>query len=183
MKGPQIKRVESNKSKGKTYSALLRKYKEAIENGYYGEAELIVYAFLEDRLRSFIYYSDLLDNLNSNKTNENAQSIYGGELDIKNISSKISLIRKALNTCDMKVETMSSFEKDLRKRYKASVNRRELKRNLKRIEKWCGYRNEIVHASFNKDLDALRQGYKQHVEEGMELARYVDGQVKSLKKA
>lgn len=54
MKEPLIKRVDDNTSKGKTYSALLRKYKEAMENGFYGEAELVVYAFLEDRLRPFL---------------------------------------------------------------------------------------------------------------------------------
>lgn len=38
MKKPLIKRVDDNKSKGKTYSALIRKYNEAIESGFYGEA-------------------------------------------------------------------------------------------------------------------------------------------------
>ena len=83
---PLIKRVENNKNKGKTYSELIRKYNDAISNEFYGEAELIVYAFLEDRLRSFIYYSDLIDSFNSNRINENAEGIYGKDLDIKDIS-------------------------------------------------------------------------------------------------
>ena len=99
MKKPLIKRVDDNKSKGKTYSALIRKYNEAIESGFYGEAELVVYAFLEDRLRSFIYYSDLLDNINSNKLNEKAAIINGGvlDMDIKNISRKIQIIQRIFN--------------------------------------------------------------------------------------
>ena len=71
----------------------------------------------------------------------------------------------------------------LKKRYAASIKTGEFKRNLNRIEKWCKYRNEIVHALFNKDLVDLHKGYKQHVQSGMELARYVDNQVKALKKA
>lgn len=52
MKEPLIKRAVTNQSKGKTYTKLLGKYKAAMENGYYGEAELTVYAYMEDRLRA-----------------------------------------------------------------------------------------------------------------------------------
>lgn len=180
---PLIKRADDNKSKGRTYSVLLGKYKEAMDKGFYGEAELVVYAFLEDRLRSFIYYSDLLDSFNSNKINENAEIINGGELDIKNISGKIRLIRKALNSCSLKTDEMSPFEKSLKKRYTAVLKVSELKKALNRIDKWCKYRNEIVHALFNKDLSDLREGYENHVRDGMQLARYVDAQVQRLKDA
>lgn len=183
MKKPLIKRVENNKSKGKTFSTLLRKYNEAIETGYYGEAELIVYAFLEDRLRSFIYYSDRIDNFNSNKINENAEEIYGKDLDIKDISCKIGLIRKVLSLCTLKTGEMNHFEISLKKRYKASIKVAEMKNALNQIEKWCKYRNEIIHAMFNKDLEDLRRGYEQHVKDGMKLARYIDSQVQLLKNA
>ena len=180
---PLIKRVENNKNKGKTYAELIRKYNDAISNEFYGEAELIVYAFLEDRLRSFIYYSDLIDSFNSNKINENAEGIYGKDLDIKDISCKIGLIRKALRLCTLKASEMKHFEISLKKRYRASIKIVEMKTALNQIEKWCKYRNEIVHAMFNKDLDDLRRGYEQHVKDGMKLARYIDSQVQSLKNA
>lgn len=183
MKKPLIKRVDDNSSKGKTYSALIFKYKEAIESGYYGEAELIVYALLEDRLRSFIYYSNLLDHWNSNKINNNAEIICGGSFDIKNISSKITVIGKALKVCSKKNEVLNPFEKDLKKSYTAVFKVGELKKKLDKIGKWIKFRNEVIHAMFNKDLEDLRQSYKCHVEEGMTLARYIDGQVKNLKKA
>ena len=51
MDKPKIERVKNGKNKGKTYSELISKYNDAIKNGFYGEAELIVYAYLEDRLR------------------------------------------------------------------------------------------------------------------------------------
>ena len=183
MKKPLIKRVENNKNKGKTYSELIRKYNEAISNEFYGEAELIVYAFLEDRLRSFIYDSDFTEGFNSNKINENAEEVYGKDLDIKDISCKIGLIRKALNVCTKKTAELNGFEMSLKKRYRVSIKVAELKSVLKQIEKWCKYRNEIVHAMFNKDLDDLRRGYEHHVKDGMKLARYIDSQVQSLKNA
>ena len=183
MNKPLIRRAKDNKSKGKTYAVLIRRYNEAIEKGFYGEAELLVYALLEDRLRSFIYYSDLLDNYNNSKINENAETINGGPLDIKDISRKICIIKRAIASSTKKASEMKAFEKSLRKRYAASIKIGELKKNLNHIEKWCKYRNEIVHALFNKDLVDLHKGYKQHVQSGMELARYVDNQVKALKKA
>ena len=54
---------------------------------------------------------------------------------------------------------------------------------MNKIEKWSSYRNEIVHAMFNKDLEALRAGYKEHVEEGYHLGGYVDSQIQAQKRA
>ena len=65
----------------------------------------------------------------------------------------------------------------------SSIKIAEMKTALNQIEKWCKYRNEIVHAMFNKDLGDLRWGYEQHVKDGMKLARYIDSQVQSLKNA
>lgn len=62
---PKIKPVENNQSKGKTYANLMANYKNAMEQEFYGEAELIVYAFIEDRLKAFLYYSDALNARNS----------------------------------------------------------------------------------------------------------------------
>ena len=59
------------------YQRVLRKnkivYNDAMNNGFYGEAELIVYAFLEDRLRAFLYYCDTINTKNSNNINEIAE--------------------------------------------------------------------------------------------------------------
>ena len=183
MSNPAVKCAETNKSKGATYSALIGKYNIAMKEGYYGEAELIVYAFLEDRLRSFIYYSDLIDTFRSNNLNENGVAAFGCEANIKNISSKISAIRSAFKIMNKPVSEQTDFEKHLCRAYHYSIDRREFKSKLNKIEKWCNYRNEIVHAMFNKDIDALREGFSEHVENGFSLARYVDEQVKHLKNA
>lgn len=179
---PRIKPVSSNASKNKTYASLIKKYNDAMSSEYYGEAELIVYEFLEDRLRSFIYYSDLIDTWNGKKINENAIALYGGEASINNISTKVEVIIAALNICTKNDSEQSDFEKSLIMAYNYSINHREFVVALKKIIKWCNYRNEIVHAMFNKDIIALREGYAEHVKEGFELARYVDKQVQELKK-
>ena len=183
MDNPKIKRVDSGKNKSKTYAELITKYNSALENGFYGEAELIVYAFLEDRLRAFIYYSNLINSFNSNSINENAEALYGESLDIKNISNKIKLIRKAIRVSKLDAQTMNSLEKDLKKCYQTSIKAGTFNKKLDKIDKWCGYRNEIIHALFNKDLNDLRSHYKEHVKKGFEFARYVDEQVRAIKNA
>ena len=47
MSKPLIKPVTDNKDKKNTYSIYIDMYNSSMENGYYGEAELIVYAFIE----------------------------------------------------------------------------------------------------------------------------------------
>ena len=180
MKEPKIKRANNNRSKGKTYAALMHNYKVAIENGYYGEAELIAYAFIEDRLRSFLYYSGMLDTYNSVHINDCGIIIYGKDECVKNISAKINVIKKAFNSCGNS-SLKNDFTKELRRNYRASLNIPEFRKKLNEIDKWCEYRNEIVHGMFNKDLEALRSGYQSHVEEGYKLGRYIDQQVQHLK--
>ena len=57
-----IKAVTNNVSKQFTYKKLLGRYKLAIKSEFYFEAMIIVYAMLEDRLRSMLYYTGVLAN-------------------------------------------------------------------------------------------------------------------------
>ncbi len=44
------------------------------------------------------------------------------------------------------------------------------------------YRNEVIHGLLNKNVDSLQSGLSEKCAEGMKYARYLDGQIKSLKK-
>ena len=181
MAEPKIKRAESGKSKGKTFTNLLGTYRKAMREGFYGEAELILYAFMEDRLKSFIDYSEGMEapKLN-NITSEKVRSLFPSIENVKDISSKCKLIRKMLNLAD-KDPYDTEYSRELSNLYSKYIDVKEFKAVLKGIDKWCGYRNEHVHAMFNKDLEDLRANYKAHVEDGYELARYIDNQVKRIK--
>ena len=48
--------MNDNADKATTYRELMSKYKNAVKSECYFEAMLITYAFLEDRLRSYLYY-------------------------------------------------------------------------------------------------------------------------------
>ena len=101
----EIAPVSNNKDKFLTYTELTRKYNIAMENDFYFEAMFIVYAMMEDRLRSYLYYLGCLRSKESYKfDNSNVESIIEtlaqkhlpkkkrDSLDIKNISGKRNVI-------------------------------------------------------------------------------------------
>lgn len=182
MKQPRIKQVKDNRSKGKTYSMLIAKYNEAMKNEYYGEAELIVYAFIEDRLKSFIYHCDLIDRRNSRNLNNKTIELFGEDKKIDNLSVKIDIIFKMIKFCQDGNYKNNECVNYVRNMFLHYIDNRELKRILNDIKKWSGYRNEVVHALFNKDINDLRISFGEHVTQGYELARKLDKMVSAVKK-
>lgn len=176
-----IKRAKSNKAKMQTYAELLGKYKESIDNGYYGEAELIVYAYLEDRFKSFLYYIEAIDSKNDRSINSNMQRLFGSEQIIDNITAKMEVIETSIKKCG-KLKGEDEYAAFLDKVYKYAFNKSEFKSSLKAIRNWCKYRNELIHGLFNKDLEDLHSGYRAHVEDGYQLARQLDNYVEQLKR-
>ena len=53
---------------------------------------------------------------------------------------------------------------------------------LDAIESWCHYRNECIHSVMNKNVDSLGEEIAKKAEDGMTYARFIDSQVKLLKK-
>ncbi len=70
----------------------------------------------------------------------------------------------------------------LKSRYEESLDIGGVLETLDQIETWCQYRNEVIHGLLNKNVDSLQVGLAEKCAEGMKLARYLDGQIKSLKK-
>ena len=53
---------------------------------------------------------------------------------------------------------------------------------LQEIEQWLHFRNEVMHACMNKNLEALYEGIDEKIEIGMQLARNLDSYIKVIKK-
>lgn len=53
---------------------------------------------------------------------------------------------------------------------------------LNDIADWCAYRNEVIHALLNKNTTSLMQKLPHQAQQGMELAVFMDNQVKKLKR-
>ena len=96
---------------------------------------------------------------------------------------KISLIEAILDWCINEVEdaTDSMYLKVLKYQCE-SLDLGLIKECLAEIKKWTDYRNEVIHAALNKNIDSLYNEIGEKACRGMGLARIIDGQVRILKK-
>jgi hypothetical protein len=191
----QIRQAANNTERQQTYAYQLGKYKKAIKEEFYFEALMIVYSMLEDRLKSFLYYSGVLATRNgkltpAKKTKEDLSSIlkqeYGEEecFRLSMIIGKIKLIKAIIgwsNSVEIKSTDASTYMLCL-KQAMESMDMGGVLSVLDELEDWLKYRNEVMHAAMNKNVSALYENLPEKVEQGMEYARYIDSQVKLLKK-
>lgn len=180
--------------KQRTYREQMGKYSQAMRYGFYLQAVMIDYAMMEDRLRSMLYHMGFLSNRTApsiwKKTRPYlAQMVEpytpDGEpvkLGIRNISGKINLVLCVMLWTQEENATHGDKFLTVLKRQCEEMDIGEVLSALEGITAWCGYRNEVVHALMNKNLDSLDAELQQRAEEGMDLARALDGEIKKLKK-
>lgn len=194
--GQLVKQVKNNADKQLTYRVLLGRYKKALNNGFNFVAMIIVYAMLEDRLRSFLFYSGAFrqrnaKKLNVRKTKKQLRNIYFGspelasekKMSINKISVKIELIRKIIEWINIDNETSDDvYLKTLKTVYESCLDLDGILETLNNIDNWRQYRNEIIHSVLNRNIDWVNSEIKNQVEEGMLYARFIDSQVKLLKR-
>lgn len=189
----KIKQVENNISKQRTYAKLLGRYKLAVRNEFYFEAMIIIYAMLEDRLQSILYHTGVVQKKTKlsmhNETKCFIQNIVdsypekdkNASLDVKNITGKLKIIKAMLHW----VTECENVEDKYLVLLKSSLEEIDIGAMIETIEylkEWLKYRNEVIHASMNKDIDCLFSDLPERVEEGMRYARIIDNQAKILKK-
>lgn len=195
---PLIARVKDNKDKQRTYAYWKSRYKLAMSNGFYVEALMIDYALIEDRLASTLYHSGVMPNREALKMNATSTKAYlkqilknsdlykyKGELrvNLKNISGKINCLRSIILWAKKPLasDESSRYLKALKAQYEM-LDLDEFAEFLDKIEAWCKYRNEIIHAAMNKSLDDLQEKLAFKAEEGLQLANYLDAKERSIKK-
>lgn len=191
-----IQPVSDNKDKQRTYTENMAKYKKAIAGEFFFEAMLIDYAMLEDRLRSFLYYIGLLKSRDSYKA-DNAVVVSkirpiiaaykrkdeSDSVGITNISGKMKIVRCTLLwAANTEGTSGDPYLTALKCQYEGALDIEDVLDKLNEIVKWCAYRNEVIHALLNKNTGSLMQDLPQQARRGMELARFMDDQVKKLKK-
>lgn len=189
----QIKPVENNKEKQQTYAKQLGRYKFAIRNEFYFEAMIIVYAMLEDRLLSFLYYTGVMENRSTLKASKKTKAyvtdivgIYAKEgkkvtLRIKNITGKME-IAKAMLKWASECENVEDKYLVMLKALLEGIDIGGMLDTIETLGTWLGYRNEIIHSSMNKNINDMYEQLGDKVEEGMKYARFIDEQVRILKK-
>lgn len=191
----EIVPVKDNYEKQLTYSKLLARYNTAMKHQFYFEAMMIDYAMLEDRLLSFLYHAGVIAKRSSDKVtkakkvrpylNYLNKRYYGDDkkLVVSKISGKINLLEAIIDWVINEVEVIedSIYLKTLKSQCE-SLDLGLLKECLTEIKRWTNYRNEVMHAALNKNVDSLYSEIKQESHKGMELARIIDSHVRILKK-
>lgn len=194
-KNRRISPVSDNQDKRNTYQTNIRRYNKAIKEGFYYEALLIDYAMMEDRLRSFLYHMGLLRTRSSYKANVNEvkKSLKGiiqtykrpkenDYFNVTSISGKMKIVRCTLLWAEQELgDCEDKYLLSLRRQYDKYIDAERLMNALDDIERWCSYRNEIIHALMNKNVESTYQDIAFQAEEGMRLCRELDSQVDRLK--
>ena len=125
-----IKPVEDNMDKYYTYKTLIEKYQRSYEEGFYFESLFLVYAMMEDRLRSILYHSNVITKRESEKPNvletkelmekiffsETTHNKEKHEFDFKSIAEKREMV-ESLIKWSTKEESTNQLEEDLKIQY------------------------------------------------------------------
>lgn len=193
----KIQTAVDNKDKQHTYAYWKRRYTLAMKYGFYFEAMMIDYALLEDRLASVLYHSGVMKNRQKLSMDAGAtkkifrqmmmdQGLFSENerLQLKNISGKVKLLRTILLWVDSSenVQESERFLKALKYQYESADIGGSMDA-LDKILDWCAYRNEIVHASLNKNVESLYEEIEKRAAEGFDLANFLDSQERIIKKS
>ena len=93
------------------------------------------------------------------------------------------MIRATLNWAISSDSLVSDTYLDvLRSEYQKCLDMDGFFNTLDHIDQWLKYRNEVIHGLFNKNAACLNESIREEVEAGMRYARFIDSQVKALKK-
>ena len=192
----QIKPVTDNLDKQRTYAENIRRYNKAMKEGFYFEALLIDYAMIEDRLRSFIYHIGGLKTRDEHKISKGyaknklseiveKHKVEGESkgLGITSLSGKMKIVRATLIwSTELESTPDDKYLRILKSQYEGQLDIGGILDTLEKIREWCDYRNEVIHALMNKSVESVDERIADQAAKGMVLARYLDSQVKNLKK-
>lgn len=186
--------VKNNNDKAKTYTEHIEKYNRAIESECYFEALLISYAMMEDRLRSYLYYIGCLISSRSYKFDNDSirndikmlVNNYSGDkvtnLGISSITGKMRIVKSVQVWFNSGCynPNRSSYLNELSSVIDTCGDTKDMLDTLEKIREWCDYRNEIIHALMNKNLDSLYTDLPKKAKDGIKLARKIDNHVNRI---
>ncbi len=189
-----IKPVQNNTEKQLTYQSMMRRYKQALDGGFFCEALMIDYAMIEDRLRSMIYHMGFLADREKRViwkkarpvlqpiVNEYKEDGEDDSLGLTSLGAKIKIIRSVFKWV---AYTEGGYQENAHltvlKSQLESIDPANVLSVLDSVDSWRKYRNEVVHAMMNKNVCDLEESLRPYAEEGMKLARSLDAIEKQIK--
>ena len=189
MKKRFIEPVKDNISKQITYQELNKKCKQALKDNNYETVILLTYAMLEDRLLSFLHYMYIIDRNNNiyYPTKEIDTIIrpllkYKEDSNIKqgykifNISTKLKILKLFTNN-----NSNIQYLLDCKNIIDINIGIDNYNKLLDDITTWIKYRNEIIHSSFNKDINDLNNKIISISKEGYRLSKLLSNYTNKIK--
>ena len=198
---------DGHQGKYETYKELMNRYTRAMNSEFCLDAVWIVYAMLEDRLTSALYYAGIVNGtkravvtkkriVNGNPATKPTEgnlrevlAIPKGSFNLGKISGKITAIRKILDFGKAQPQQLNGFYCDLFTKLNTYANTEGLYCELNNLleEKtprndWTQKRNELVHSLFAKKYDVVKTEGHILAESGLKSARQIDHFVNHLKK-
>ena len=104
---------------------------------------------------------------------------------INQISGKRKIIEATLTWAENGYNNAdkSKYLCAIRKVYTDKLDIKKVREVFTRMNEWCSYRNEVIHALKNKNTESLYSGLADRVSEGMVIARDFDNLVKKIKRS
>ena len=190
-----IQRVTDNKEKGASYKENFKRYKKAKESECYLECLWILYAMIEDRTSSFLYYIGFT----SEKKRSNATGSKKIKAEIRmilemeqqdakyrfdSLSGKLARIKKVLEWSKKEDVVFSDYQKALIRTLQPVADSPDFAKALNYLyEEWRDKRNQLTHSLFNKNPSAVITELRPLVENSYTAARQLDVAVRGIKKS
>jgi hypothetical protein len=126
------------------------------------------YAMMEDRLRSILCHSNLTKTKKSEyldipETKQEVINIYNNiyntdkeikKLKLNEIRTKIEIIEALIKWTSMNIDSENQIQEDLKNKFSDLEVYIEFFKSLK---EWCTYRNHLIHAIFDKNIDSVNE--------------------------
>ena len=188
-----IQRVTDNKEKGDSYKENLKRYNKAKASEFYLECLWILYAMIEDRTSSFLYYIGFTSEKNRSSATgprkikmEIREILKMEQLNSKykfdTISGKLTRIKELLVWCKAEHRTSTNYQKALIKALQPVADSTDFESTLNYLEEWRDKRNQLTHSLFNKNPEAVLTELLPLVENGYTAARQLDATIRKIKK-
>lgn len=190
----QIKVVADNKEKGNSYRENLKRFNKANTSEFYLECLWILYAMLEDRTSSLLFYLGFTSNRNRNsatgskKIKKEIRQIFNmvdsnAKYKFDTISGKLTRIEEFISWGTQAGSNVTDYQNAVRTVALKIDSDTRLRKTLEYLNnEWRDKRNQLTHSLFNKDPSTVSIELKNMVEQGYAAVRILDNAVAQLKK-
>lgn len=190
-----IQKVADNQEKGLSYKENFKRYNKAKASEFYLECIWILYAMIEDRTSSFLYYIGFTSEKNrssvtgTKKIKKEIRDVLvmeqpNAKYKFDTLSGKLTRIKELLVWSKMEHETLSDYQQALVKALQLVADSLEFENAVNYLEsEWRDKRNQLTHSLFNKNPDAVLTELLPLVENGYTAARQLDAGIREIKKS